>query len=773
MKISVAEEQKILERYEKDYDGMSNYWDDLHKRHRNCTKFTWFNEQWDDEAKAARAVSGGRDSLPPRPTLVFNISKPFIIKVINGVKKMKPALKVKPMDDTDVELADVRRGIMRGIEKNTGAIPARLNALKDAVNSGYGFYRFDTDYADPRSFDQEIKYHIIEDPTTVYWDENSVEPDGSDCMKCRIEEKYSKKRFESEFGIKWDEVYTQETSSAWGSMDSPVVAEYWYIEEKEETLVRVIGENGYEEAFLSEVKKEYGDDFEPYLELDEDGEYIQRPTTSRQVYRCKMAGKKVLDIEKWKGYWIPIFKIVGRKSTCENKVRIDGLGEDVKAPQKAYNYARNGKLERMALSPKNPFLTATGSVPKSAKYKWETANTRNWSSLDYNAYDDQQRPLPAPIRANPVNIDPGLVQEEVTAAEEIKATLGMFGSYMGDTAGEKSGRAIQAGAAESADITYDFAHNMAITMNHEGRVLNELIPKIYDTARQVRMVGEDDEEKVITVNQQAQDERGRDYYYDMNQGKFDVSVTMGPDSETKRMQQREEMEALFGKTPELREVLSPEFIRVSDWDGADEIADIAKAFREMKYPTLKIPDKNAKNEVNPQVMQMQQQMQEMNGILQQLQAENEQLKTDKSLEAQKLQNDDMNNEEKNEIDTYKADTDRFKAETDAQVQAEKLRNERIKLKIEADKLVNDYKLEVMKLESQREERLAQPSPDINETNEKYETSMKELNEKYDSKIAELQAREPVINVNVENILPEKKNVTVSPLEGGGYSIINE
>ncbi|MCP3683921.1 MAG: hypothetical protein GY861_14655 [bacterium] len=800
-------DSKIVEKFEKDYESMKDYWDTLHARHQKDTQFTWFGDQWDQQAKDDRRSTGRTGTstpLPPRPTMVFNISKPFIVKVINGVKKMKPSLKVSPVDgESDVKLAQVRRGILKSIEKNTGAIPARINALKDAVTSGYGFYRFDTDWENPHSFDQDIRYHIIEDATNVLWDDDSKAPDGSDCKKVQFRETISEHEFKKLTGHEWEDWKGQqegEMSQAWGNQDKPCLTEYWYIEEIPETLVMIdiervipqdmsdierqqfiqtlpedVVKSNEKGMFLKDLRKAIEDteyEAEDFIDIDDEGEYIKRSSNSRKVWRCKMVGKKVYKKKQWDGYYIPVFKIDGRKTVSNGKVRFDGLSHDTQPSQKSYNYARNNKLERLALSPKIPWIYAEGSLSKKSKEKMDTANSRNWPSIGVKSTDQQGNPYFQPYRPNPINIDPGLTQEELTSAEEIKASLGMFGSYMGDTVGEKSGKAIMAGAAESSDITFDFAYNMGLTMDHEGTVINELIPKVIDTPRQVRMVGEDDEESVIWVNQKAQDEKGDDYYYDLNQGKFDINVSMGASSETKRMEQRDEMEALFGKAPELREVLADIFVKTHDWEKADEASKRIKAFIKQKYPGI-IEDDD-ENAPPPEVMQMQQQMQEMGQQMQMMAQENEQLKLDKSLEAKKLENEDLNNEEKNENSFFDSETKRFQARQQANQD-----NQELQFKIkEAER---KHILEMAKIEASKQNELKNQTDEngkqqitqyFDSLKSDLETQLQALKDDVSNKMLEIASKPPPEppDINITNVIPKPGKKTITPKANGAFDV---
>jgi len=734
----------IIKRFEKDYALMNNYWAPLHKKHREQIKFVWFNEQWDSSAleERSKSKSSNGDPLPPRPTLVFNLIKPFIIKVVNGIKKMKPSLKVSPIDgDSDKVLADVRRGIIQSIERNSGAIPARLNAMKDAVSAGYGFYRFVTDYIDPMSLEQEFKHKIIEDATTVLFDEGSQEPDGSDCKKSIVQEKYTKSQFKAEFGMDWEEVQANskmdgtEMSSAWGTADSPSVSEYWFIEEKKERLVKLTPEYGNKTEFYSEVVKiaaQMNMIPEYMLQVGEDSKILERETTSRQVWWCKLAGNKVLDKVEWPGYWIPIFKVDGRIKKSQGQVIMSGLGDDAKGPQKAYNYARNNQLERLSLTPKAPYLTAVGSIPKTEKYKWNTANTRNWTNLNYNATDEQGQPLPMPVRANTVQVDPGLMAEIQVSSNEIKSTMGLYGSFIGDTSSETSGRAILAGAEESSDTVYDFANNLAITMSHEGRVINQLIPKVHSTSQQVRMMGEDEKEKVVWINQKAQDEKGEDYYYDMNQGKFDISIEMGPSDSTKRMETRESMDQFLGKLPpEFTAGMADILALEQDFRKSEEMAERMKKMIKIQFPDL-IEDDDSENEPPPELIQAQQVIDDMNAQLQEMSMENESMKNDKRLEARKIQ-----------IEEFKAKTERLKAIVDSQ-------NETAKMEADIEKSSMDADHKMLQLEHDAHK---------NELEDYMEGMSKELQSQINSLQIELKSQsdkpvtvaEPVKAVEPQNI----------------------
>ena len=760
-------DSKIIKRFEKDFESMNTYWEPLHKKHRDTIKFVWFNEQWDSAALQERnkGRTNNGDPLPPRPTLVFNLCKAFVIKVVNGIKKMKPSLSVSGIDgEADKVLADVRKGMLQSIERNTNAIPARLNAMTDAVSAGYGFYRFITDHTDPKSFQQEVRYMPIEDATCVLYDEGSKELDGSDCMKAIVQEKYTKREFKAEFGKDWDDIYQagnpdgSNLSKAWGTAESPSISEYWFIEQKKERLVKLTPEFGNKAVFYSEVTKmaeETGINPEYMLQRDQSGKILERPTTSRQVWWTKLVGKEVLDKKEWPGYWIPIFKVEGRCKKSQGETIKSGLADDAKGSQKSYNYARNSQLERLALTTKSPYVAPIGSIPETEKYKWATSNSRNWSTLGFNAYDKNGNPLPPPQRTPSVQVDPGLAVEAQTSQDEIKSTMGLYGSFIGDTQQEKSGRAIIAGAEESADTVYDFAANLSATGNYENKVLNELIPKIYSVPQQVRMVGEDEKEKVVWINQQAQDENGEPYYYDMNLGKYDLKFEMVPGDESKRMQTRDAMEQFLGKLPpEFTAGMSDLLALEQDFRKSDEMAERAREMIKMQFPGL-IKDDEAEEEPPPELIEAQQVIDDMNAQLQQLSMENEQMKSDKRLDARRVQ-----------IEEFKAKTERMEAIVSAQTDQAKIEVEMEKAGLEAEQKIVQIEADAQKNELQ--EYIDGMREEMQGNIEALQVELKEASQKEPEKAPE-PVKAPDVNVVVN--MPKsggKKKITKG--EDGSHTV---
>src|SRR5690606_2339788 len=136
------------------------------------------------------------------------------------------------------------------------------------------------------------------------------------------------------------------------------------------------------------------------------------------------------------------------------------------------------------------------------------------------------------------------------AIDEIKATTGIYDASLGARSNETSGRAILARQQEADVSNYVFIDNHLKALKFTGEILVDLIPKVYDATRTIRILGEDGAEKFVKINRPIRDiETGEvKIINDLSAGKYDVVVSTGKSFETQRMEVAEVAEAM-SRTP--------------------------------------------------------------------------------------------------------------------------------------------------------------------------------------------------------------------------------
>ena len=204
--------------------------------------------------------------------------------------------------------------------------------------------------------------------------------------------------------------------------------------------------------------------------------------------------------------------------------------------------------------------------------------------------------VPAPQRQPMPGVPVGWQQVLGNMEHDIQGSIGMYNASLGERSNEKSGRAILARQREGDVATFHFIDNLSRSMRHTGRILIDLIPKIYDTARIARILGEDGESEAVALDpnlpvpvqrQRVVDERGQESIkkiYNLGVGRYDVTITVGPAYTTKRQEAAEAMIQVVQASPNLMSIIGDLMFRNMDWPGADEVAERLKA---MLPPQLK------------------------------------------------------------------------------------------------------------------------------------------------------------------------------------------
>jgi len=285
-----------------------------------------------------------------------------------------------------------------------------------------------------------------------------------------------------------------------------------------------------------------------------------------------------------------------------------------KDPQRMYNYWSTALTESVALSPKAKWLLAEGQ-DEGHENEWAMANIKAMPVLRYKQTDIEGRPAPAPTRLQPEPPPAGIVTALQGLNGDLQAVVGIFDPSQLPQ-GNVSGKALQ-GQQMQVDMTnFHYYDNLTRSIRHTGRIILDLIPKIYDRERVMRIIGDDGKPEMVTINQQGQDEQGvQTVLNDVTVGEYDVVMETGPGYNSKRQEAVDSMMSLLGADPSLMQQAGDLIFRNMDFPGAEIIADRLAAVN----PMAQIDDKSP---IPPQVqMQLANAKQQIQQLQQQIQAE--------------------------------------------------------------------------------------------------------------------------------------------------------
>ncbi len=498
--------------------------------------------QWDDGAKEKRKN---------RPRFTINRVAGAIDQLIGDQRQNRTALKVRPVSGGATEdTAKTMEGLIRNIESASKAANAYDTAFDEVVNGGFGGWRITTEFDEDDPFIQTIKIKQMNTATTSLWfDDSAEEYDKRDAMWAFVtfdmpKDEHAEKFPKSQITDWSQEQMNNSICSDWVRDNVVRVAEYWVKTPvtKEIALLsdgRVI-DSEEEKAVLDELK--------------DSGVTVKktRSIKSHKIEMYLMDGGGVLEGPKeWAGKFIPLIPMYGRQAHIEGRTYTRGITRFAKDANRIYNYTTSAAIEAAALSPKDPIWYTPAQI-KGHEAKYRTFNNSNSPFMPYNS--DPKSPG-APQRTGAPAVQQAFISQIQQASMDLYHVTGMQPPSIGVNPELKSGKAIQAQERQGDRGSFIFSDNLVKSQQYCAEILIDLIPRIYDTERQVRIMAQDGETENVdinTVNEEVIDEEtGKPVLVnDLSFGKYDVVAESGPAFATQRQESAQQIIELMGSSPQ-------------------------------------------------------------------------------------------------------------------------------------------------------------------------------------------------------------------------------
>jgi hypothetical protein len=587
-------------------------------------------EQWDAALKSERGN---------RPNYEFNKLRVTIKRIVNDIRANRPQAKVRAVEDGDKDTASVLEGLCRNVWTVSDADAAVDIAAEYSVGGGMGAWRVITDYADDSAWDQDLRIVPIRNPLSLWCDPSAKDPMKRDARYWFFESRMDKEVYKAKYGkvpaVDWDSSEFADLED-WEDDDSVRICEYWYQKPVKKTLALL------DDGSTVDVE---ATDPQMLFAMDEFGQSVSRITRVREVQSQQICmaiiggGDKVIEPStEWAGSKFPFVQVYGEYVVIDGKVHWFGLTRFAKDAQRAYNFERTLFLETEAKAPLDTDW-ATVTQAQGMTEQWARAHKE---LLPFRLYNPDPLAGGPPIRSPGAQVPPALALGLQISAEDIKSVTGIFDNSLGQKANEASGVAIRARQAQGEIATFNYADNIARAVRYTHELLVDLIPKIYDAERSIRILGADGAEQYAKVNEVGPDGQVKN---DLSRGKYDVSVTVGPNMGTQRQEAAEVYMGLMQGNPGLFPIVGDLVMKTFDnYPYSDEMAE---RLRLMAPPQIQQmlaqKEQNGGKAMDPQAQaamaqaeQIMMQVQEMSQVVQQAAQEAEGLKAEAEKEMVEL-----------------------------------------------------------------------------------------------------------------------------------------
>lgn len=513
-------------------------------------------DQWDAAALQIRTTAR-------KPALTINRIPAFVAQLVGNRRLNDTVIKFHPDNGGTKELAAIREGMVRSIQKNSRAVAAYDKTFENVVIGGIGNFQIRLDWADDDVFEQDIRIVAIPNPMAVLWDRAAIDPTGADAQHCFVIDSMTIDAFRALYPDQLPSDVSTDTAfmgsygslyaDGWQTQDMVRVVNYWRLVKRERALALMV------DGTVQDVTDLDPEAYLPQVQVDAEGVPIMREGSRRmaQMWTCTgnaiLEGPYELPISR-----LPVIRVPGWEVNVGEERRRWGLVRFLKDPMRLHNFWRSTIAERLLQSPKAKWLAADTAV-QGRETEWRNAHLTDDNLLVFNA-DSGQPPTPV----NPAPIEPGLVQEASMAVQDMHDVTNIHEAALGMQSNEVSGQAIIARqrVAELGSVIFD--DNMNAGIEQGGLIINELIPLVYSDRRMVKVMGPDMKESMVKVNETEAN--------DITTGKYSITVSTGPSYVTQRIEAKEGMLNMVNAMPDTMQFAADKIVEAQDWPGADAIA---------------------------------------------------------------------------------------------------------------------------------------------------------------------------------------------------------
>jgi len=527
-----------------------------------------FGSQWEDDEEQ---LLKDYNKVP----LTANKIAPLANYVIGEQMRNTPNLEAAPdSDDIDQQTAAVRQALVKSISLDSKARTIYNQCYQQAVVGGFSAYWISHDYINNRSFDQSPLIQGFQDATRCFWDVGAQTTCKTDGMQCGFYARMSRKLFRKTYGKRIESTIpatvteTEEDTNAsfqWNDADVITIGQCFKRSLIKGKLYQLSnGEKVTDEEFdqletisiPNELEDGKMNDY-----LIHNGEMVtivnERDIMSYKIKHYKWAGDYILEETDCPSQQLPVVFVDQNSYWDKQGVQIcRPMFKDVRDTQKFINYLITQIAYLIKVSRYDQFMASRANV-KSPKTQliWKNPTVQQGALI----YDVDKEGGTKPERLQPPELPVTLIQQYERALMDMQTSTGIYNTQIGDHSNEISGSAIEK-RKKGGSITNSVSReklDLAIAVG--GEIINEMIPVLFDSEREVTLEMPDVGKQPVVLNQQA-DIYGTTVLNDMTRGEFKVRLVPGASYEGQKEEALASMQLVLQSNPELFNLIADLYV---------------------------------------------------------------------------------------------------------------------------------------------------------------------------------------------------------------------
>jgi hypothetical protein len=523
-------------------------WDDYWRfnidQYHEVTQFV-MGDQWrEDEARVFETYK----KIP----LTFNKLAPLLNHLLGEQRQNTPALQINPSANVPEKTAEIRTALVKDISLNSEAKIVYQNGFAQAAIGGFSACLAINDYENTTNFEQIIKIKGFKDPTRCYWDISAEDICKVDGIHSGFRTRVSRKKFKQMYGRDLEQSIgsegNDETSQGFWDDDQITVIDWFGRKYNKVKLLQLSNGIVIESKDMDTLEKVVVEGFELLLW---DGQPVtiinDRITYRYKVQHKQIAGDYILESSDLPCQSLPM-PFVDQNSFYDKhgKQICRPLVKDARDAQRLINFLGTQGAYLIKIARNDQFLVSKENIRSPDTMQvW-----RDPAVVQGGLFYDESPSGSKPEQLRPPEISQSLMAMYERAERDIHTCLGMYDTQLGDQGNEISGAAIDARTKRGSYnnfVTFD-ALNRTITCI--GQIIDEMIPKVYDTERQLSLYMPDSGLRNVTLNK-PMDDYGMNIENNMAEGSYKIRLLPGPSYEGQKMEGLEALQMVLKNDPSL------------------------------------------------------------------------------------------------------------------------------------------------------------------------------------------------------------------------------
>lgn len=593
--------QKIRNRIEK----FDKYWRINREQYHEWVGFV-MGDQWrEDESRLFERYN----KIP----LTFNKLGALSNHMIGEQRQNTPQLQIVPDESVPEQTAQVRSALIKNISLNSNSAVVYQHAYQCSVIGGYGAFGVRSEYESDFSTDQEIRIYRINDPTKAYWDISAESICKTDGMSAGLRTRMSRKKFRGIYGRKIEsqigaDALNNDVSLNFADDDSITIIDDYERSYEKGHIYKLSNGRTIDKKELEEMET---------IEIDgnqllmDEGEPVtivsDRETKYYRIKHRKIAGEFVLDETEFPADQLPIVFVDQNSYYDKNGQQIcRPFFKDVKDAQRYLNYLATQSAYILKVSRYDQYIASKANVKGAdTEQIWRDPSIVQGALL-YDESPNGNRPE----RQSPPELSQSLMSQYERTMMDIQTGTGLYNTQLGEMGNEVSGTAVNARTRRGSLSTFISRDAIDRAITCCGQIVNEMIPKVYDTKRKIMLKMDDGNTEPVTLNNPV-DDYGNQIENDMSVGHYTIRLLPGPSYEGQKQEALESMQMILQNDPSLFRLIGDLYVENLPFPNNIELRN---RIRTIIDPAVIAAGKSGKpiqqsNQPDPQQMQAQMQAQ--------------------------------------------------------------------------------------------------------------------------------------------------------------------